>query len=164
MDSQHQLAAIFDELLVRGQIDWLRHGFGKTAAERQALVRLTEAAQKLVDALDLAPALLNGVKRGWNGGLARLNTLEQPAFECPAAGWALVINAAECAVPTRARLEGSRFPAFLLENQAECPELVRVIPRLQFDIAEQNTIAAQTATRAKLSDRGHSLPADPPAA
>src|SRR5882672_7980938 len=124
----------------------------KPGGERGRLVVLAEVAQPASHLLRPLPRGSNGPERRLAIHATGLDALEHGAFELPAIPGPLAINATATTLERRTRLlPASRLPVAFrrLQRQAQRAQPRRVVPRLEFDVGENDPIAAKAALEAK---------------
>jgi hypothetical protein len=130
-------------------------GAAETSAEGQMLVSVAEGGQEAPDLVSPGASGADDARGGGTLGPARLDALEQKAFECPTVLRAVTVNAAAGAVESRAGLRQARTPpggAGSGNPQAEGAQARGVVRGPQFEIGEDNAVAAETARGTKLLD------------
>jgi hypothetical protein len=148
----------------------------ETEAQRQVFVRVAQRAQETAHLFRARVGGTDGFQRGGQFRGARRNRLEERALELAAALGAFRIDAATVLIAERGaglgefRVSGfgfrvQRVPApspdspNFTDGQSERFEMLRVVARLEFNVLEENAIAAQAAGEAKPfwqgTGRGH---------
>lgn len=127
-------------------------------AQGKRFIFVTTFPQQRPDLIRLPPRLTNDAKRRRHLGFARLHGHQQGARKLPAPRRTIGVNTAFAAIQRDAGLgkfpnaEGGGRRAEFGNGQAEGRKFLRVVTRLEFNILEQDSVAAQGAVRAKLRD------------
>lgn len=123
----------------------------ETQAQGKTLVGVAELAEEASHFVGAPTGVTNDAKRRGNLRRARLRGLEQRAIELAATRGSIIVNAAPAiGAKGRARLPEADLPAHGFQRNTQRSEPGRIIVRLQLDVAEQHTAAAQPAGEAKL--------------
>jgi len=162
MNGQRKLAVKISRLLVETNLLDPPGGAPKTRRQRDLFIRVPQRAQQLSHLVGALPRGTNDPQRLRRRSAALLHALEQDALELPAITGSIRINPAAAPVKSRAGLRQFLSfplrapPAVLFQRQARRQQSRRVIPRLQPDVGENHSIAAQAARQANFSRCGNS--------